>query len=85
MFTRGAVSWQSCLQNCVSMSTIEEEYIAMTEACKEALWLACLVGDLGVQVEMPMIHCDSQSAIMLVKNPVSHAKTKQIAIKYHFN
>ena len=48
MFTGGAVSWQSCLHNCVSMSTIEAEYIAIAEACKEALWLARLVGDLGI-------------------------------------
>ena len=40
MFTRGSVSWQSRLQSCTSMSTTEVEYIAATEACKEAIWLA---------------------------------------------
>ena len=71
-------------QNCVSMSTTEAEYIAAAEACKEALWLARLVGDLGTRLEMPMLHSDSQKAIMLAKNPVFHAKTKHIAVKYHF-
>ena len=33
---------------------------------------------------MPTLHCDSQSAIMLAKNPVFHAKTKHIAVRYHF-
>ena len=33
---------------------------------------------------MPMLHCDSQSAIILAKNPIFHVKTKHIAIKYHF-
>ena len=78
------MSWQSCLQNFVSMSTTKAKYIATIEACKEALWLACLVGDLGVQVEMPMLHCESQSAIMLAKNLVFHAKTKHIFVKYYF-
>ena len=33
---------------------------------------------------MPILHCDSQSAIMLAKNPVFHAKTKHVDVKYHF-
>ena len=73
IFTGGDVSWRSRLQNCTSMSTIESEYIAASEACKEAIWLARLVGDLGISVEVPTLHCDSQSAIMLAKNPVFHA------------
>ena len=52
--------------------------------CKEAIWLARLVGDLGISIEVTTLHCDSQSAIMLAKNPVFHAKTKHIAVKYHF-
>ena len=35
MFTGGAVSWRSCLQNCTSISTSETKYIATAEACKE--------------------------------------------------
>ena len=66
------------------MSTTEAEYIAASEACKEAIWLARLVGDLGISIEVPTLHCDSQSAIMLAKNPVFHAKTKHIEVKFHF-
>ena len=40
MSTRGVVSWRSQLQNCTSMSTIEAEYIVVSEACKEYIWLA---------------------------------------------
>ena len=66
------------------MSTTKAEYIAATEACKEAIWLARLVRDLGIAVEMPTLHCDSQNAILLAKNPIFHAKTKHIEVKYHF-
>ena len=66
------------------MLTTEAEYIAASEACKEAIWLARLVRDLGIIVETPTLHCDSQSAIMLAKNPVFHAKTKHIEVKFHF-
>ena len=40
--------------------------------------------DLGISLELPTLHCDSQSAIMLAKNLVFHAKTKHIDVKYHF-
>ncbi|MCO5547319.1 hypothetical protein L7F22_000767 [Adiantum nelumboides] len=83
-FTGGAVSWISRLQKCVALSTIEAEYVAATEASKEALWLMRLVEELGIKSQVPVLHCDSQSAIMLTRNPVFHAKTKHIEVKYHF-
>ena len=42
------------------------------------------MGDLGLGDDIPILHSDSQSAIMLAKNPVFHAKTKHIEVKYHF-
>ena len=79
-FTGGAISWISRLQRCTALSTTEAEYIAATEACKEAIWLSRLVGDLGFLGDIPSLHCDSQSAIMLAKNPVFHQKTKHIDV-----
>ena len=64
----------------MALSTIEAEYVAATEACKEVIWLIRLVGDLGLGDDMPILHSDSQSAIMLAKNPVFHAKTKNIEL-----
>ena len=80
----GAVSWRSRLQTCVTQSTTEAEYVAASEACKEAIWLGRLVTDLGIKEQTPMLHCDSQSAIQLARNPVYHSKTKHVDVKYHF-
>ncbi|MCO5564509.1 hypothetical protein L7F22_018170 [Adiantum nelumboides] len=80
----GAISWRSRLQTCVTQSTTEAEYVAASEACKEAIWLGRLVTDLGIKEETPMLHCDSQSAIQLASNPVYHSKTKHVDVKYHF-
>ncbi|MCO5557722.1 hypothetical protein L7F22_011293 [Adiantum nelumboides] len=59
----GTVSWRFKLQTCVTQSTTEAEYVAASEACKEAIWLGRLVTDLGIKEETPMLHCDNQSAI----------------------
>ena len=43
----GAISWKSSLQPIIALSMTEAEYIALTEAVKEAIWLRGLVSELG--------------------------------------
>ena len=80
----GVIACRSCLQDCVALSTTEVEYVAASEACKEAIWLSRLASDMGIPQHVPKLFCDSQSAIALAKNPVYHAKTKHIGVRYHF-
>ena len=82
-FTEGADSWISRLQKCVALSTTEAKYVVATEACKEVVCVSYLVRDLGI-TELPILHCDNLSAIMLARNLVFHAKMKHIQVKYHF-
>ncbi|XP_058202223.1 secreted RxLR effector protein 161-like [Rhododendron vialii] len=80
----GPVSWRSTLQSTVALSTTEAEYMAVTEAIKEAIWLQGLIGDLGAKQEHINVYCDSQSAIHLAKNQVHHTRTKHIDVRFHF-
>ncbi|KAE8729067.1 putative inactive receptor kinase [Hibiscus syriacus] len=43
----GVVSWVSKLQSVVATSTTEVEYVAVTQASKEAIWLKMLLEELG--------------------------------------
>jgi hypothetical protein len=43
----GAISWKSKKQNTVALSSTEAEYMATTQAAKEAIWLRQLLKDLG--------------------------------------
>lgn len=81
-FAGGAVSWQSRLQKCVALSTTEAEFIAVTEACKELLWMKRFVCQLGFSQKKYALYCDSQSAIHLAKNSTFHAKSKHIDVRY---
>ena len=75
------MSWKFTLQSTVALSTTEE-YMAATEAAKEALLLKGLMMELGTQQgEVPLL-CDSQSAICLAKNQVYHARSQHIAVRY---
>jgi len=79
----GPVSWRSMLQKVSALSTTEAEYMALTEAAKEAIWLKGLASDLGLQQAFVTIQCDSQSAICLAKNQVFHTRSKHIEVRYH--
>lgn len=80
-----AISWRSKKQPCLSLSTAEAEYVALSAAAQEALWLKQLLADLNVTQETPMIRNeDNQAAISMCKNPRFHGRAKHIDIKCHF-
>ena len=40
--------------------------------------------DFGCHFTKILLLCDNESAIKLANNPISHARTKHIDIRYHF-
>ena len=83
-FEGGAVTWQSRLQRCVALSTTEAEFISITEACKELLWVKKFLQELGVVQDKYLLFMDSQSAIYLGKNSIFHSKSKHIDMGFHW-
>ena len=81
----GAVSWSAKKQSVVAQSSTEAEYIGLTHAAKELIWGRMLLKDIGVpQMEPTTLYCDNQGAIALAKDNQHHARTKHIAVRYHF-
>ncbi|KOM58517.1 hypothetical protein LR48_Vigan11g155100 [Vigna angularis] len=80
----GVVSWLSKLQTVVALSTTEAEYMAATQACKEAIWIQRLLEELGHKQNKITVYCDSQSALHIARNPAFHSRTKHIGVQYHF-
>ena len=85
-FTLGGavVSWYSKAQSVTALSAAEAEYIAATEATKEAIWWRQFLQELGFPQNTTVLHEDNQACILLSKNPQSHSRTKHIQIRYHF-
>ena len=88
MFTLngGAVSWKSSKQPTTADSTTEAEYIAASDAAKEAVWLKKFITDLSVvptiSYPIPLL-CENNSAIAQAKEPRSHQKSKHILRRFH--
>ncbi|CAJ2671557.1 unnamed protein product [Trifolium pratense] len=83
-FAGGVVAWQSRLQKCVALSTTKAEFIVITEACKELLWLKKFLQELGFVQDKYVLFVDSQSVIHLGKNPTFHNRSKHIDVRYHW-
>lgn len=83
MINGGAVTWQSKLQPTVAVSTAEAEYMSAAAAVKEGLWLRKLMADLGYPTNIN-IFADNQSAIKLLRNPISSLRSKHIDVVHHF-
>ncbi|KAK3749555.1 hypothetical protein QZH41_007287 [Actinostola sp. cb2023] len=85
-FGNGTVSWSSRKQSTVAKSSTEAEYVALSSATQEAIWLRRLMKDLGGRVDTSAttIYEDNQGAIELAKNAKYHNRTKHIDICHHF-
>ncbi|MCO5550669.1 hypothetical protein L7F22_004158 [Adiantum nelumboides] len=63
----------------------EAEYRAVFTATVECVWLRRLMADSGVgQDTANTIYTDSQSALVVARNPIFHARTKHIEVHYHY-
>ena len=82
----GAVSWRSSKQDTVADSTIEAEYIATSDAAKEAVWIKNFVFRSGVVpsiTNLVDVYCDNNGAIAQAKEPRSHQRSKHILRRFH--
>ena len=83
-----AISWKSRHQATVARSSTEAEYMAVTEAASEAIWLcrlyAELVSNSGPQQIPQQINVDNSGSISLAHNPKYHDRTKHIDVRHHF-
>ncbi|KAL0303390.1 UNVERIFIED_CONTAM: Retrovirus-related Pol polyprotein from transposon TNT 1-94 [Sesamum radiatum] len=82
----GVVAWKSSKKDTTADSTTEAEYIATSEAAKEAVWMKNYIQELGVVLsiaEPVVIFCDNNGPIAQAKEPRSHHHSKHNLRCYH--
>lgn len=66
----GPISWSSTLQRVTAFSSTEAEYMAISEAMKDVLWLRPLLKTIGIEQKNPTsVYVDNPAALALTKNP----------------
>ena len=79
------VVFKSRLQQNVSLSTAEAEYVALSLCIQEILWLKSLIKEMGINYKWPItVFEDNQSAIAIAKNNGYQSRAKHIDIRHHF-
>lgn len=84
-FGKSPITWCSTKQEIVALSSCEAEFMAATEAAKQAIWLQELLSEaIGTESKGVVIKVDIKSAIALSKNPAFHGRSKHIHRRFHF-
>lgn len=84
--TGAVVSWKSSKQSTIADSTMEAEYIALSDEAKEAVWIKKFITELDVVssiVDPVELYCDNNGAIAQAKEPRSHQRSKHILRHFH--
>ena len=82
------VSWRSGVQSCIALSSAEAEYVALSDATKEVMYLRDLLESLNIRLDSPTalycdFNCDSRSAIHMSAETGLSRRTRHIAVRYH--
>lgn len=83
----GAIAWGSGKQSVVAQSSTESEYIAASDAAREAAWIKKYVDDLGVvpTIQDPLvIICDNESTIAIANDAMSQKRTRHIHRRFNY-
>ncbi|CAL0321854.1 unnamed protein product [Lupinus luteus] len=84
LLNKSPISWCSCKQKVVALSSCEAEYISACYAACQAIWLEELLAEMRMKTSSLELKLDNISAINLAKNPVSHGRSKHIEVRFHY-
>src|SRR5258708_15228585 len=85
IFCGAVIAWSAKKQLTIALLSTEAEYMAMTHAGKEAMFLEHLYGDARILVMVLIfLLVDNQSTVVLAENPIFHTHSKHIKVWHHW-
>ncbi|KAL0453668.1 UNVERIFIED_CONTAM: Retrovirus-related Pol polyprotein from transposon TNT 1-94 [Sesamum latifolium] len=76
-----AITWCTKKQPCISLSTMEAEYVACTSVVQVDIWLRKFLKSLRILAHIDnavVIYCDNTTTIAYANDPKYHGRTKHI-------
>jgi len=84
--SNGAITWSLKKQAIQAQSSTEAEYVALSEALREACWLRNLHTELGLlpSNQPTKIYGDNEGSLAMARNPQLHQRSKHIDLHWHW-
>ena len=80
-----AISWKSKRQDTVAKSTMESEYMALSDCASEAMFLRQLLAELKEKQKLPtVLNEDNDAAKGLAEDRRTTQRSKHIDIRHHY-
>ena len=80
----GIISWRSHAQKTIALSSMEAEYMVISDCSRQVIWIKTLIKELGIKIRSIPIYGDNQGSIFIASNAVQESRTKHINIHYHY-
>lgn len=77
------VSWKSSLQPLVAHSTAEAEYIALSDAVRDATFVHRLLQELSLATSGPITVYEDNNTTIVMANEIATKRSKYIDVRYH--
>ena len=78
------ISWNCRKQRSVALSSTEAEYMALSDATRETLYVQNLISEFFTVILPIPIFVDNKGAGYIAENDINNKLTKHIDIRYHF-
>ena len=83
LFVQGVpISWRSKANKTVTLSSTEAEWIALSEAVKEVMFVVQLLDSMRIKYHLPVtVRVDNIGAIFMSKNINTSSRTKHVDVR----
>lgn len=81
------VSWQAAKQKCIALSSVESEYVSLSETVQEIEWLVRILEELNLfncSIKPVNVFCDNRSTLDFSQNQVENSRIKHIDTRYNY-
>ena len=84
LIAHGVISWMSCQQKTVILSSTEAEYIALSDCGCQLVWTRNLLNEVSFNVPTLYIYSGNLNSLFQGSNPIQEKYFKHIDIYYHY-